>query len=310
MYNIETVNNYRLNKDTPRFSIFNYVLNNNFKKDNILEINCRLLYQYTNYNNIRVLLHIFKLYDNDDTMFYEYKSPIVNSGDNRRNDIKQIDTFYTTLKNDYDYIKVELILSIVENVTNNVDCKLYNAYNSNYLCIKNYRKIDSVIIENNNLGDLENTILSNSSKINNIKNLVYLKNIHNIIFYDSKTQIDFRNLFYEKVFSVDVKHNYFIEINLKMLLEYENINEKNYVNTVYEIFDGNNNSLYISTINNNDYQYFSNKVSIKENIIYNLTKNTKNIKFRIKFLMTAVKVIKVWYIENNNYRLILKHYSS
>ena len=30
-----------------------------------------------------------------------------------------------------------------------------------------------------------------------------------------------------------------------MLLEYENINEKIYVNTVYEIFDENNNSLYI-----------------------------------------------------------------
>ena len=78
-----------------------------------------------------------------------------------------------------------------------------------------------------------------------------------------------------------------------MLLEYENINEKNYVNTIYEILDENNNSLYISTINNNDYQYFSNKVSIKENIFYNFTKNVKNMKFRIKFVMTAVTVIKI-----------------
>ena len=95
-----------------------------------------------------------------------------------------------------------------------------------------------------------------------------------------------------------------------MLLEYENINEKNYVNTVYETFDENNNSLYISTINNNDYKYFSNKVSIKENIFYNFMRNIKNIKFRIKFVMTAVKVIKIWYIKNNNYRFILKHYST
>ena len=95
-----------------------------------------------------------------------------------------------------------------------------------------------------------------------------------------------------------------------MLLEYENINEKIYLNTIYEILDENNNSLYISTINNNDYQYFSNKVSIKENIFYNFTKNVKNMKFRIKFVMTAVKVIKIWYINNNNnYRFILKHYS-
>ena len=43
-----------------------------------------------------------------------------------------------------------------------------------------------------------------------------------------------------------------------MSLECKNISKKNYVNTLYEIFDENNNSLYISTINNNDYQYFSN----------------------------------------------------
>ena len=95
-----------------------------------------------------------------------------------------------------------------------------------------------------------------------------------------------------------------------MLLEYEYISEKNYVNTIYEIFDENNNSLYISSINNNDYQYFSNKVFVEGNIFNNFTKNVKNIKFKIKFVMTAVKVIKIWYIKNNNYRLILKHYST
>ena len=47
-------------------------------------------------------------------------------------------------------------------------------------------------------------------------------------------------------------------MNFKMLLEYEDIFLRIYVNTIYEIFDGNNNSLYSSAINNNDYQYFSN----------------------------------------------------
>ena len=149
------------------------------------------------------------------------------------------------------------------------------------------------------------------SKIKELnQNKSYLKNIYNIIFYDSKTQVDFRGMFFEEIFEVNAKENDFIEINLKMLLEYENVNEKNYVNTIYEIYDENNNSLYISTINNNDYKYYSNKVSIKENIFYNFTKNVKNIKFRIEFVMTAVKVIKIWYITNNNYRFIFKHYST
>ena len=41
----------------------------------------------------------------------------------------------------------------------------------------------------------------NLSEINYIKNNIpksYLKNIYNILIHDEKTQIDFRNLFYEK----------------------------------------------------------------------------------------------------------------
>ena len=331
--NIEIEKNYKLNKDKTSFSIFKYTLEDNFKKDSILEIDCRLLYEYTNYNNIGFLKHIFKLNDGTDTIFYDYKSLKTNAGDNRKNDLKQYDLFYVKLDDDYDVIKIELILSLIDNVSSTVDCKIYNAYDSNFLCIKHYKKIN-VISVYNDLGDIENNILLNKNnistnlinirgnedniahnlnEINYIKNnnsKSYLKNIYNIISYNSKTQIDFRNLFDEKVFAVDAKQNDFIELNLKMLLEYENINEKIYINIVYEIFDENNNSLYISTINNNDYQYFSNKVSIKENIFYNFMRYIKNIKFRIKFVMTTVKVIKIWYIKNNNYRFILKHYAT
>ena len=335
IYNIEIENSYKLNKDKRNFSIFRYTLEDNFKKDSILEIDCRLLYRYNNYNHIGLLQHIFKLYDDNNNMFYEYKSLKTNAGDNTRNDIKQNDFFYTKLDNDYKIIKIELILSLIDDVSNttSVDCRLYNKYKSNFLNIKYYKKTNLISV-NNNLRNLENTILnnkndistnlikinsneddilSNSSEIDNIKNDIsksYLKNIYNISFYNNKTQINFKGIFFEKVFQVNASIDDFIEIDLKMLLEYDNINEKIYVNTIYEILDENSNSLYISTVNNNDYQYFSNKVSIKENILYNSTKNVKNIKFRIKFVMTTARVIKIWYINNNNYRFIFKHYST
>ena len=202
------------------------------KKDSILEIDCRLLYRYTNYNNIGFLQHIFKLYDSGDIMFYDYNSLLTNAGDNKSNDLKQNDVFYVKLDDDYKVIKIELILSLIDDVNNTVDCKIYNTYNSNFLCIKHYKKINLISV-NNNLGDLENTILSNSSKIdtnknsirnnvtdiaynlrqiNNIKNnKTYLKNVYNILFYDQKIQIDIDDLFYEKVFDVDAKQNDFIQ---------------------------------------------------------------------------------------------------
>ena len=103
----------------------------------------------------------------------------------------------------------------------------------------------------------------------------YLKNNYNILFYESKTQIDFRNIFYEKVFDVNASINDFTEMNFKILLEYQSISNRNYVKTIYEIFDDNDNSLYVKSINNNDCQYYSNRIFIDENIFLNFTKDVK-----------------------------------
>ena len=63
IYNIDVENNYTLNKDNPKFVIFTYTLEDDFKVDSVLEINCKLLYDYTAYNNIGSLMHIFRLYN-------------------------------------------------------------------------------------------------------------------------------------------------------------------------------------------------------------------------------------------------------
>ena len=99
-------------------------------------------------------------------------------------------------------------------------------------------------------------------------------------------------------------------MNFKIDLQYQDISERNYVKTIYEIFDENDNSLYIKSVTNNNYKHFSNRVIVDDNIFYNFNKNVKKIKFLIKFQMILSRVIKIWYIKNNNYRLILKHYST
>ena len=116
------------------------------------------------------------------------------------------------------------------------------------------------------------------SEIHYIKNNIsksYLKNIYNILFYGKKTQIDFRNLFYEKVFDINANKNHFIEMYFKIDLQYEDISERNYVKTIYEIFDDDDNSLFIKSVTNNNYSYFSNRVIIDENTFYNFIKDVK-----------------------------------
>ena len=338
IYNIEIEKSYNLNKDKNSFTIFKYNLEDNFKKNSILEIDCRLLYRYNNYNHIGYVHHIFKLYDNNDNMIYNYKSLITNSGDNTRNDIKQNDFFYFKLNNDYKIIKIELILSLINNVSNttSVDCRLYNDYKSNFINIKYYKKINLISV-NNNLGDIENSVLTNKNNIStnlikinsneddilnnlneinyikNNKSTQYLKNVYNILIYDSKTQIDFRkDIFYEKIFDVDANQNDFLEIFFKIQLEYRDTDDRHYVKSIYELFDENNNSLYIKSVNNNDYAYFSNKMTIDENIFYNFTNNIKKLKFVIKFQkLSSTRVVYLYYIKNNNNnRLIVKHYGN
>ena len=86
------------------------------------------------------MIHNYKLYDGENVLFHEFKLLKSNAGDNLRDDLSQIDLFYVKLNKDYDKIKIELILSMKEGVTDEVTCKLYNTFNSNFLCIKYIKK--------------------------------------------------------------------------------------------------------------------------------------------------------------------------
>ena len=100
-------------------------------------------------------------------------------------------------------------------------------------------------------------------------------------------------------------------MSFKIELEYRNINDRNYVKNIYEILDENNNRLYIKTISNDEYSYFSNKVIINEKIFYNFTNNILKLKILIKFQkLSSTRVIYLYYIKNDNYRLILKHFGN
>ena len=224
--------------------------------------------------------------------------------------------FEVDIDSNFKSLKIELILHRINrqgygNINFIIDDK------ANSLIIKHIKsdlaKINEKNISTNliNTNTNEDNIAYNLSEINRIKNNIpktYLKNIYNILLYNKKTQIDFKNLFYEKVFDVDTNINDFIELDFKILLEYEAISNRNYVKTIYEIFDENFNSLYIKSANNDEFSFFSNKVVIDEYIFYNFNKNIKEMKFVIKFQMVLSGIIKLWYIKNDNCRLVIKNY--
>ena len=120
IYNIDVENNYTLNKDNPEFSIFSCNLEDDFKSNSILEFNCKLLYDYNTYNNIGTLMHVFKFYDENNTLLHEYKNLESNSGDNLSEFLNQNDLFYVKLNDNFSVIKIELVLSILDNISKSV----------------------------------------------------------------------------------------------------------------------------------------------------------------------------------------------
>ena len=305
-----------------------------FTKNSLLFVKNNMYYKYENLSNdYHRLQHEYNIYDDENNLIHKYLFNKDTYYDESLDPILHTDEdFCICFKKNYKKIKLNLQLHRHNrHGIGNINLEI-NDDNENYINIDyvdrnnngNDEKISSNLGKiNTNKNDISNNLIKINSNEDDIlynlneidylkknKSTKYLKNIYNILFYDKKTQISFRNLFFEKIFAVNVSINDFIEMYFKIDLQYEDISERNYVKIIYQVFDENDKSLYIKSVTNNNYTYFSNRVIVDENIFYNFTKNIKKIKFVIKFQMLLSRVIKMWYIKNDNYRFILKRYST
>ena len=314
---------FRFNKDKHFYTLFEKKIEYDFTKNSLLFVKNNMYYKYDNLSNdYHRLQYEYNIYDGDnlihkylfnkDTYYDENLNPILHTNED----------FCICFKKNYKKIKINLQLHRHNrHGVGNIDLEIDD--NDNYINIDYVDRNNEERINTNKnnistnlikINSNEDDILYNLSEINYIKNSnskSYLKSIYNILFYDSKTQINFKkDVFYEKVFDINAGINDFIEMKFKIDLQYDDISERNYVKTIYQLLDENNNSLYIKSINNNEYSYFSNRIITDENIFYNFTKNVKKIKLVIKFnKLILSKIIYAYYIKNENYRFILKHYS-
>ena len=309
---------FKFNKNKHFYTIFEKEIEFEFTKNSLLFIKNNMYYKYDDLSNdYHRLQHEYNIYDGDNLIHkylfnkdtYYDKDPILHTNED----------FCICFKKNYKKIKINLQLHRhnrhgAGNINLEIDDDNENYINIDYLdrnneqVDTNARDISSNLIK---INSNEDDILYNLNEINYLKNnKSYLKNIINILFYNNNEQISFKDqVFYEKIFELNANKNDFLEINFKIELEYRNINDRNYVKNIYEILDENDNSLYIKSVSNSEYPYFSNKVTIDENIFYNFNKDIKIIKILIKFKkLSASRVIYLYYMKNLNYRFILKHY--
>ena len=312
---------FKFNRNTHFYTIFEKEIIHDFTKNSLLFIDNNIHYKYENLlNDYHRLQHQYDIYDNEGNLIYRYLFNKDTYYDENKNPILlTIDDFCIYFKKNYNKIKLILLLHRhnrhgLGNINLEIDDDSY--ININYIeknnedIEKNKSDISTNLIK---INSNENDILYNLNEINNIKNnssKSYLKNVYNILFYNNNEQISFKDeIFYEKEFDVNASINDFIEMSFKIELEYRDTDDRHYVKSIYEIFDENNNRLYIKSITNNEYIYFSNKLIIDENIFYTFTKNIKKMKFVIKFQkLSSTRVVYLYYIKNENYRLTIKNY--
>ena len=215
---------FRFNKTTHFYTIFEKEITYDFTKNSLLFIDNNIHYKYENLlNDYFRLQHQYDIYDDEDNLIYRYlfnKDTYYN--ENQTPILLTIDDFTILIKK----IKISLLLhrhnrhgkgninlEIDDDSINYININYVDKNNLNYIktnkenITSNLEKID--INENNISTNLikintnEDDIAYNLSEIDYIENNIsktYLKNIYNILFYNKKTEIDFRGIFFEKVF--------------------------------------------------------------------------------------------------------------
>ena len=317
---------FKFNKDKHFYTMFEKEIEYDFTKNSLLFVKNHMYYKYENLSDdYHRLQHEYNIYDNEDNLIHKYLFNKDTYYDESLDPILHTnEDFCICFKKNYNKIKINLQLHRhnrhgAGNINLEIDDDNENYINIDYLDRNNDERINTNKndISNNliKINSNEDDILTNLNEINYLKNnksKSYLKNVYNILFYNNNEQISFKDeIFYEKVFDINVDINDFIEMSFKIELEYRDTDDRHYVKSIYEILDENDNSLYIKSITHNDYIYFSNKLIIDENVFYNFNKDIKKIKFVIKFnKLLLSRVIYLYYIKNDNYRFNLKHYSS
>ena len=234
IYDIEK-GNQTVNKDN-HFHIFEKEIIYGFTKNSYLEIALKVLTEISNYVLIGFFQILCNFYDQDNNLFYTISLSTAMGSINRLSTIKSV--FIVPINEHMSKIKIDFFIAPKETQQNRSAKFTIQDINSNKIYIKYFQKTEEMSIK-----DIQDS-LDNVKKINDSIKLI------NILFYDKKEQIDFKNNFFDKSYLLNIKKDDFIEIDLRMLLDYENIDNSNIVITEFRLYNDDDEQIYTATYNN------------------------------------------------------------
>ena len=140
-YNIDILNSYTITPSKPVISLFEYIIEGKFITNSILEISCKLMYKYANYNDIGLLRHTYSLLDDNNNLINTHNIIHTNAGDNLANHLTMNDDFNSLFKNSHtDKVKIKLHIAKVDvNKAGNIGFRIMNPYKNNILRVKHIK---------------------------------------------------------------------------------------------------------------------------------------------------------------------------
>ena len=298
-YNLDKIfifdidNGYQNVNKNKHYHIFEKEITYNFVKNSYLEVALKVLTEISNYVLIGFFQVLCNFYDQDDNLFYTISLSTAMGSINKLSTITSV--FIVPINENMSKIKIDFFIAPKETQENRSATFTIKDINSNKIYIKYFQKTNEMSIKHI------------QDSLNNIK----LKNIYNIKYFDYKQEIKFNESFFNKTFNVIFKKNDYIEIDLKMKLEYEDIDDSKIITTEIKLYNDMDEEILVSNYINKDYILYSNFVFLNENILYNFIEDTEFLKIIIKFEFLQIKTIEnINYIPENNNRLYLKHYST
>ena len=141
LYDIDILNSCTITPSKPVISLFEYIIEGKFITNSILEISCKLMYKYANYNDIGLLRHTYSLLDDNDNLIDTHNIIHTNAGDNLANHLAMNDDFNILFKDSHtDKMKIKLQVGKVDvNKSGNVGFRIMNPYNNNILRVKHIK---------------------------------------------------------------------------------------------------------------------------------------------------------------------------
>ena len=246
IYDIE--NGYQNVDKDNHYHIFEKEITYDFIKNSYLEIALKVLTEISNYVLIGFFQILCNFYDQDNNLFYTISLSTAMGSINKLSTIKSV--FIVPINEHMSKIKIDFFIAPKETQQNRSAKFTIQDINSNKIYIKYFQKTEEMSIKD--IKDSLDNVKNISKYLEKINDSIKLKNIKNILFYDERDQINFKGIFFNKTFELNIKKNDFIEIDLRMLLDYENINEAHIVITEFKLYNDNDEQIYTATYYNGD----------------------------------------------------------